>query len=370
MRYAGVRMAMKRFAWILLGASLSTPRVAQSEPVGVGFEVARRPGSEACPDESALLEMIVALFPERQIRRGSDAAHAQARALIVIRPTARGHEATLQLPHVGERRISTQLADCGGLGDALAVALVLMLEAQPDGPTTTKAASPDVSGTRSVAAPPRPKEAVKRLQKEWRTTAAAPLQPARGTVVLRGEPMKLVERGSSERTSWQLHAVASALFGIGVLSQPGGGAQLGGGLFHRSGLGLLATGQRWWSLPAYKATGSVTVDLWSATLAPCLNVLAVETQVWACGSVGFGIQQAVAEGFLQSGEATRPWLVFGPSLRLSQPLSSRVAVMLGVTALAQPWRETFVVDGLGRVAGAHVVGLTIDLGLRFDSKCF
>jgi hypothetical protein len=106
-----------------------------AKPSPIHIEIDRAPGSELCPDETAVFRALPRLFPERSVQDSNVLQWSVAAARITIRPTTHGHEALILtvLPRIGERTLIENDANCSGLADALAVTLALLSQVRGQG---------------------------------------------------------------------------------------------------------------------------------------------------------------------------------------------------------------------------------------------
>lgn len=322
------------------------------------IELERAPGSEACPDKEAVFRSIQRLFPEREFRQGSAGSESTARARVVIRPRFPGHEAVLTLlpPRQGERVIREEDADCRGLADALALAFV-MLVAPPD----STARSGSAAAESSPSAPP--------------TSQSPEVVPARMPSAPESAPVPARAREARPATRpFRAGFGASAVGGVGLLSEPALGAGGEVDLFHEWGFGLSLQGLRLWALPSEAQGGSVRLTLWGILLAPCYRHRLGQGALFdACLRFGLGSQHANVQGFEDAQSGNFPWQVLVPSLdyRHGLPgLGERLSAFLRVGFVAQLRPQSFSLrqEGSGEnvpIASAPSFGVMTELGLVF-----
>jgi hypothetical protein len=313
-------------AWAVL-SMVAAARPAYAESDVIGLIVLRTPESQACPDAARIVDAARALFPQRPLRLAGDAEPVALRVGIRIRRTTEGYEAllTAEGSQQGERRIVARDDDCRGLDEALAVALMLMVE--PD------------ARPRQLPPPARPVAA---------TGSSGRQQPARPVVGVSAE--------------------GGALGAVGWLGHPAWGGFLGVALWQAVGFGLRVRAVRLLATPHQSDRGSIRADLWAAALGPCWRL--EPSSQWAfapCLDLGVGSQHGVAEGFVTTYPEGRraPWVVLGPSLtadrRLFGPL--RGTVTWGVTARLRGQR--FYVEQ-GPDQEQELVGTYLGLGLSLS----
>jgi hypothetical protein len=356
------RLRLYFAAAALLSVVLESPR-AQAERVATWLEVRRARGSEACPDVDRVFRAISRLFPEQPIRRCLDATEASASATVRIRPTSVGHEALVRVtrPREGERVILDREVECDGLADALAVALVMLIEpaqiAPPNELTELPVAPRDEpSQPEASAAPPPNKD---------RDAASLPLQ-------LDDSPSNApAAHGSHTRRHWLAGARAMAAFGAGLTSEPSAGAGVGFALSSESGLGLALEGHRLLSLPAKQPPGRVELDLWALLGGPCYRQnLASKAHLDSCLAFGVGSQHAESKGYLHDDSKRRPWMVIGPRLDLGVRLYGWLGGFASLSALGHLKPQSFSVEGVGVVAKAPTVGTLLTLGFQVEGLAF
>jgi hypothetical protein len=366
-RWAG-HGASALFGLALLGTTNARAQQpsANAAPIAAVIEIERAPGSEACPDTTALFRSIEHLFPERQFQQASAASESTARARVTIRPQSPGHEAVLTLlaPRHGERVIREQDPDCRGLADALALAFVMLIA-----PPMSSADSASAGAAANPNGVPATASAISA------TPQAKPPEPAADTRA----PDRVPE---PRRTARAFRAAfgASLAGGIGVLSEPalGAGGELE--LFHERGFGLSLQGLRLWAQPAEAEGGSVTLTLWGLLAGPCYRQrLSRTAHVDACLRFGLGSQHANVQGFVAPESGSFPWQVLVPSISYRQGLpglAQLLSAFARVGFVGQLRPQSFSVrqgDASGDrlpIASAPKFGLMADIGLMFSTGPF
>ena len=147
---------------------------------GVRLEVTRALGSAVCPNAGGIVYTAAKLFPDTPLRLARADDDSAPRIEISVQPVEGGHSAVLRSAG-GERTIVDWDLQCRGLGEALAVALVVLV-APP-----------------SASAAPEP-------------VALEPEQP---------EPADVA---NAEERPWRLGVEAGGLGGVGLLGEPVFGA--------------------------------------------------------------------------------------------------------------------------------------------------
>jgi hypothetical protein len=362
--------------------------------VPMHIDVLREAGSEMCPDADAVFRSLAALYPERFFRRESSARTASANIVIQIRPTADGHAALLELgaPQTGKRLISERGAACGGLSDAIAVAVAMLVE--PEGEPVTGAngfdAAPKPASTSgsvlSAATQPSNVTAAEEDPKTALQPSSAPDQPKsapqpasaatnqqnkRATAGNALTPVyPLPAAASSPNTGWSPAFYAGVLGTLSAPSRPAAGAVLGVDVSHRSGFGFKLNGLAAWALPAKEGTGQVVARVFGGMAGICVRrSLNWQLGYQACFDVGAGSMRVDTRDYPVVYVATLhvPWVVAGPQLALIQRLTSATQAYWSVGALANLRREQFVVEGNPRsTVEAHALGISAEIGIRFS----
>lgn len=344
----GVGLALLTLASELAGA----PR----EGGTIALEMVRESGSEACPDAARVIATAGALFPDRPLSLVEGAADGALRVRISVRPEGSGHLALL-VPEgrsSSERRIADPEPACGGLAEALAVALVVWMgsedvPAAAPNEAAVAAAEPDADPAAEESPPKTPRNDEPELSE--RTVAGSERS---------GE-------GSESRGPFALGIEAAALGSLGLFAEPGFGGSVGVSVL--SNLGIMARARllRAVALPAEVPPGSVTVDLWAGLFAGCFRfVVAKRWSLAPCLELGWGRQHAEAEDLLgDNGEADRPWVVMGPNLAATFLVVEPFALLATGAAFGRLHEQVYLVDG-ERVAQQPRFGGYLGLGLSAE----
>lgn len=267
----------------------------------VRLEVTRAPGSAVCPNAGGIVYTAAKLFPDMPLHlaRPEDASAPQIE--IAVEPVEGGHSAVLR-SEGGERKIVDWDVQCRGLGEALAVALVVLV-------------APAAS---SPAAPP----------------------PASDEPELQPAPPPRDER------RWRLAVEAGGIGGLGLLGEPIFGGALGVSLWSKIGLGLRVRGARALALSENVAPGQVDADLWALFSAACFRFSpASRLALVPCAELGWGEQHAAASDLATaSGSASRRWLVAGPSFGLALELFGPLALSAGGGMTVRLHDQSYLVD--------------------------
>ena len=269
---------------------------------GVRLEVTRAPGSAVCPNAGGIVYTAAKLFPDTPLRLARADDDSAPRIEISVQPVEGGHSAVLRSAG-GERTIVDWDLQCRGLGEALAVALVVLV-APP-----------------SASAAPEP-------------VALEPEQP---------EPADVA---NAEERPWRLGVEAGGLGGVGLLGEPVFGAAVGASVWSKVGLGVRVRGARALALSENVAPGEVEADLWALFGAACYRFSPLERLALApCAELGWGAQHAAASGLTaSSGSASRRWLVAGPSFGLALALVGPLAFAAGAGMTVRLHDQSYFVD--------------------------
>jgi hypothetical protein len=235
---------------------------------------------------------------------------------IAIAPVSEGHEATLRVQgrRAAERQIVDHDAACGGLADALAVALVLWSGSSVDEPVAPE----------TETLPPK---------------EAAPISP----------PARPERPASRSSRPFVLGVEANGLAGFGLLGEPAYGASAGLSAWSVFGVGV---GARVRLLRAVAASvdvppGVVDVDLWAGLFAGCVRFEAgARWSIVPCVELGWGEQRAEASGLIAENDAARrPWLALGPNASVLLRVVGPFRVLGTGALLVHLHDQRYVVDG-------------------------
>jgi hypothetical protein len=329
-----------RSSVVILSALLWGRAAAANEiSTPVRVEINRAPGSELCPDEARVFDAVTRLFPEGPLRRTADAAAAVLDVSIAIAPSAEGHEARLRVQENpgAERLIVDRDAACGGLADALAVALVLWSSSAEEElavapPEAAGPASP--SEAASVSPPEQPEPSRKPDQSEQ------PEEPAK--------PERPEQADSPSELPLVLGVEANALAGFGVLGEPAFGASAGFSAWSVLGVGLGARVRllRAFAMSVEVPPGAVDVDLWAGLFDVCVRFEpGVLWSIVPCVELGWGEQRAEAIDLAaENDEARRRWIALGPSVSLLFHVGGPLRVMGTGAFLVHLHDQSYAVD--------------------------
>jgi hypothetical protein len=363
-------------------------KVDAAEPNQIHIEIDRAPGSERCPDESAVFQAMERLFPERTVHNSNTRQGSVATARITIRPLTQGHEALILtvLPRRGERTLIENDVNCSGLADALAVTLALLFQVrgqENDVATGARSAestdefTPTANEKATVTAPPKTKKDFTKKTENKATFSSSRTEPLPN---YRSVPVVLPEFKrwkASQKSSMNVSANVAGTGGIGLLNSPSAGAAFGVELFHRNGFGLIFQGLRLWSTPIEKEGGSVKLSLWGGALGGCYrHRITSRSNLDTCFQFAAGQQRPLVTGFAHSKSEGVPWVVLGPKLRYLFGVTRALGTWVSLGVVGQVMPQSFSarrVDGSGdnlTLAEAPHAGLMVELGMRFGSGVF
>lgn len=329
------------FGLAMAVASVSSSAHGETWPTGITIE--REVGSENCPGVDAVFDSIARLFPESPVRLSPDRSQALIGASISIRRTSQGNEASIRVapPRGGGRTIVDPSPSCDGLADALAVALILLIE--PGAPPTANLPSPMTP---------------QRLESHPTNRGLAQ------TRVLADSSVKLPH--AVTRVS-RVGVMAGGIGGIGLLSRPAAGVQLGLTASHRSGWGIEGNAVRLLAAPAKVAPGQVELDLWAGIGGGCYRrLVAARASLEGCLIAGVGSQRGESRNYVSNGTSRRLWAVAGSKLQLNLPFGEWVGGFISLGVVGQLTRQAFSIEDVGIVASAPPAAIVFGLGLRVE----
>lgn len=355
--------------WLIIAGCLTySVNATAAQATETFLSVQREPGSEICPDADAVFRAMQTLYPERAFHRVYAAEQAVASAQVVVRPTLHGHEATLRTPSArpGQRVIVEQDASCRGLGDALAVALSMLLDASSDVGPSASGAPPTPLPMRSAPASAEPEVIVPP------TVPAVSGAPKASATPHQTNPRTAANDRAS--TPWGTHVRAGGLANALLLTQPSLGFVAGGDLLHASGFGLELTAVGFWAQPAKAAEGSIAVSRYGARLGVCYEKTAfARSKYFVCAEFGVGSQRARTSNFTVVFDATRydAWSTLGPKLGVVHALSGWLHGFVSVGVPINLMRNNLVVAGDPSLrVEAQLLGISAEMGIRLTGPRF
>jgi hypothetical protein len=301
------------------------------------FAVEAEPGAEVCPDQRVLAARVEAIL---QRPAGTEIAAALAidvrfeRApdgAFVARVTTHGLKP-------GQRMLRDTDPTCSALGEAVSVAIALLLDSalKEDGDADPKA-NPE-AGTST------------RTPMSTATSTPSPVvtvAPSAGSESRRWKPRASIEAGGSYGLGGD-----GSLLGFGRL-----GVQRDSWLFDVGAGGPLPTEQSY-------GGGSVETSLVFASLRACY-LMGRSLAVGPCLQLGAGRLHGEGGGYGQVQSSSLPWTAGGAGLAGEAPLGSGFFVTVGVSVWVSTRRQTFSVENRGiawesrPVAGAAAAGLGV-----------
>jgi hypothetical protein len=309
--------------WALAAAFFCVATGAQAAAPGVWFEVRRAPDAQACPDARKLTFTVNELFDASVVRGITDANDAALKVSVTISKVAEAYSATFRIANERwmERRIVDQDHDCRGLPEALAVAVVLLIE--PDATPKRK------QGPGIATRPDRPSSRSPRLV--------------------------------------QLAAEGGALTGTGLLGSwglPAFGAFLGASVSY-AGPGVRVRGVRLFPRSTPAGNGSIELDAWAVWFGPCWSFdLPSRWTLQPCAELGLGRQRGAANELAVRTEASAPWRGVTVDITLLAPLTTLVSASLAVGGAFRLHRENYWInDRLAESQAAFAPFLGIGLAL-------
>lgn len=297
--------------WILLWSS-----GAQASPT-LWLEVTRAREAELCPDSTTLRQTVARLFDQRVVRAAENAQTAALVVSIAITHEPSGFVASLRVSQErwSERRIVDVDPECRGLPEALAVAVVLLVEPH--------------------------------AERKQRAQAA----PARATP-------------RSQRRV-QLELGLTALSGLGILGAwdyPAAGAALSLSAYYGH-FGLRTRGLRWLPLAHSLGDGSITLDAWAAAFGPCGRVeVGTAFSLSPCLELALGQQHETAHGFGGASQDSAPWRVLSLELTGSARLVRGVFATASLGGVVPLHRQRYRVEG-GPAANQGPLSPLFSLGI-------
>lgn len=305
----------------LAGALLSASARADTPPAAV-ITVDRSERASDCPDSSALTQRVnaiagssaltVAPAPETRLRLHVEITAGDAGYAAEIRATGSRR---------GVRRIADIGRDCGGLADALAVTLAIIIDderAEPAEPVPAPGPPPVFPRAPSPQPPPEP----------------------------------LV---------WRPYVTAAAT--VGVLEKTAFGPALGVAL----DIGRVIAGVDGFWLPARSfqlSPGESDISLLGSTAYACWNVPAT-SRLWlgACAHFSAGRLTGSAAGYSQNRSAARPWFAPGLGAMGGGPISGALEWFAQGRLFVPLHRERFVIENVGVVHETPPLGGLLGIGL-------
>lgn len=318
-----------------LASWLLVPALAHAQDVPARLSVERAADAEAC-EQSAELQRRIENILHRQLQADGE----RAALAIVVRFERAADGAFLARvsvtgPKPGRRSLRDASPNCDALGDAVSVAIALLLDSSLD--ATTAATNESDGPTTSTASG---------------ASAATPSDA----------PKPAPQSGEAQR--WRAFALAEAGAGYGL---GGSGTALG---FARIGFGFghwsidLGAGGGLPTMSTFDA-GSVSTSLFFASLRGCY-ALGRTFRVAPCAQLGVGQLRGEGEGYGEVKTARLPWTAAGFGLVAELPLGPRLFAGFGATLWVPSRRQTFSVENAGIAWESKPVGgvLSAGVGLR------
>lgn len=313
----------------LIAAGLCLVRSAVASP-GLWFELSRSSEARACPDAARLAQTVEALFGPHVVRIARRKEDAALHVAIVVEKAGPGYAAVLRVENEvwSERRIVDADSDCRGLPEALAVAVVLLVE-------------PDAQAQRRPA---------------LTSAARAPSGPLPRRA---GAPIFLSAEGGG-------------LLGTGLLGELGSPTFAGflGLTLTRGPAGLRLRGLRLLRPRRDFADGTLEFDAWAVSFGPCWRLgLPAGWAILPCAELGLGVQRARARNFEVNQADSAPWRVFSAGITLLAPLSASLRATGSLGGAFRLHRQNYLIDqrqAEAQPAVAPYFGLGLELGFEID----
>jgi len=286
-------------------------RAASAErdiPNGAPLAVERGPGAADCPDAPALDTRIATI-------RGHDDTHRSTVYVVGFKRTGTEFSAAIRVGGTSVRVLRSRGASCAALGNAVAVTLAMLIDADESQlPPVNEGSEP----TRIAKAEP------------------ARARTQRGAPFTENTPIDARFSLGGSALIGVLGPIAPALFASGGIAR--GGARIE--------LGAL------WGLPRSLSLGPGSVDesLIAGTLRGCVTLLGNrELALGACTGAFVGASTGTANGFTQNYTHHRPWVAVPVELSLGR-LAGPMGWELGAAALAVVAEQDYAVDGVSGAA--------------------
>jgi hypothetical protein len=309
------------------------PAVAQAGDLPARLTVEAEPGAELCPDQPALAARVEAIL-RRPLAAGLPTStlaidvrfERAADSSFVATLTTRGAKP-------GQRLLRDTDPTCGALGQAVSVAIALLLDNALNEGESQSASQPTLPPPLPSANPgPADAAAVTQEQPSHKWKARALLQ-AGGSYGLGGD---------------------GALVGFGRL-----GVRYGGWLTDVGAGGNVPTQQGF-------AGGSVETSLLFASLRACY-LGGSAFALGPCLHLGAGRLMGAGEGYRSAQRSSLPWTAAGGGLAAEMLLGARLFASLEASLWMSTRRQTFSVEEAGiawesrPLAGALTAGLGVSL---------
>lgn len=314
----------------LVAAGLCAARSTRAASPGLWFELTRTPEAKACPDASRLSQTVEALFDPSVVHVAPSRKQASLQVAISIEKVDGGYAALLRVESEAwsARRIVDADAECRGLPEALAVALVLLVE--PDARAQQRRKPPN-SAAGAVAGPPA---------------------RAQRAIHLSGE--------------------GGGLLGTGLLGDLGSPTWAGflGATITRGVAGLRLRGLRLLRAERTFGEGSLEFDAWAVLFGPCLRLgLPRGLAILPCAELGLGVQRGQARNFGGNDRDSAPWRVAVLEATLVVPLSGWARATGSAGGAFRLHRQNYFIDDQAaesQPAFAPFIGLGLELGGKID----
>ena len=336
-------------AWLAALGVLLAPRGAPAEPLTFRLSWVRGVGAEACPNAEQLAAAVEArlgraAFSEPALRHiEGSVGRAEGSWRVQLRVIGADNVV------LGSRELEAHGPDCASIADAasLAVALTIDPHALDERPELQRGVPAEVP---VPAPPPAPAPPV----------PPAPTPPAPSSSAAR----RPVPEGSNRSGALTGEVAPRVLLGVGILPDPGFGAELGAELRLAPALGLSMS-------MAYLAEqrtsgGQFGLSLAAGSLGLCLWALhRPRALLKICGELMAGAVQVVVYDPIPTHPGEHVWLAPRVGPRFAYRLGERLSLELSASAVAPLVREGFAITGVQEpVFRTAPLGLLSSFGLR------
>jgi hypothetical protein len=328
----GVRNCRRMVGRSLIGLTLSFvthPRLVGAVPLSLRITTERTESASDCADRDELY---------RKVRQVSQRAlvteqPAQNSVLVTARFDKRGEEYLAELrfggAKPGERRFRDRGSDCRSLEDAIAVAIVLLLDTEIE------------QRERALEVVRHSEPTISLTSGEVRVRGLTRAD-TEGTVAIKGGPL------------WGATETTAASFALEL------------GLRLRSAWQFEVGAWALWPRTVSYGKGEVTVSLVSAEVRGCRTWGEV-LLFGACVAPALGRLHGTGRGFDESASANLVWVAVGGAVTLEVPLGRRWFGGLEGAAWVPLSHQTLSVTNLGTAWNSAAIwgGLAARLGVRF-----
>ncbi len=300
-------------------ASLFVSEVSAATPHIPVIEVTHDGSAQDCPDTGGMVSRVNGVTGQASVR-AAGGVPAKLTLRVTLSASGAGYTAEIvaQGSRSGRRRIADIGADCGGLAEALAVTLAIIVDdekARPaDGPAT----------------------AVLPLKRTAPTALPKPVPSTHLHVGLAGS-VGLLEPAAAGFAAGGMLDFGPALVGVNGFYLPRRSSSLGG--------------------------GEVEVSLLAAGVSGCWKALAEPALVAICGQLHVGQLAGEAFGFSRNDSESRPWIAPGLGASGFLPLGDAIELFTALQLFLPLREEKFSIDNVGVAHTTPPFGSLLTIGL-------